>query len=69
MSQGGRIDSEPQLRAELERQRRKQREIEEADIVVEHPRRLLLRSPNGSYWALAVADNGTLTATDAGSRL
>lgn len=39
------------------------------DVVVETPRRLLLRSPDGHYWAIAVTNAGALTATDVGTTL
>lgn len=38
-----------------------------ADVVIEHPRRLFMRSPNGTYWQLDVTDAGALTITNAGS--
>lgn len=61
--------SDRQLREDLEAQRRKQRELEEGDVIVEHPRQLLLRSPNGTFFALAVGDTGVLSAVNMGSTL
>lgn len=64
-----RVDTEAHLRAALDRQGRRQRDLEEGDIVIEEPRRLLLRSPNGTYFTLSVDDAGALTATDVGTKL
>jgi hypothetical protein len=37
------------------------------DVVVEDPRRLFLRSPNGTYWQISVTDAGAITATNMGT--
>ncbi|MGW8135375.1 hypothetical protein ACWGNZ_07025 [Sphingomonas zeae] len=42
---------------------RQQRE----DVTIEDPRRLFLRSPNGTYWQVTVSDAGVLTTTNMGS--
>ena len=42
---------------------RQQRE----DVTIEDPRRLFLRSPNGTYWQVSVSDAGVLTTTNMGS--
>lgn len=42
---------------------RQQRE----DVTIEDPRRLFLRSPNGTYWQVSVTDAGVLTTTNMGS--
>ena len=39
------------------------------DVVIETPRRLLLRSPNGTYWSIGVTNAGVLTATNVGTSL
>ncbi len=36
------------------------------DVVIEDPRRLFLRSPNGTYFAITVDDAGKLSATNMG---
>ena len=36
------------------------------DVVIEDPRRLFLRSPNGTYFAITVDDTGKLSATNMG---
>lgn len=56
-----------QVREEMDRMRRNQRDQNEGDLIVEYPRRLLLRSPNGKYWAISVSNAGVLSASDAGS--
>lgn len=38
-----------------------------SDVVIADDRRLILRSPNGHFWALTVGDTGTLAATDLGT--
>ena len=44
-------------------------DIIDSDAVIETPRRLMLRSPNGHYWALHVHDNGKIDTTDMGTEL
>lgn len=39
------------------------------DVVIDNARRLLLRSPNGTYFAIGVTDAGVLTATNVGTSL
>lgn len=36
------------------------------DVVIEDPRRLFLRSPNGTYWQIGVTDAGAITVTNMG---
>jgi hypothetical protein len=62
------INDQRQLREELGRSNRRQRALEQDDIVVEHPRRIVLRSPNGHYWAISIHDDGTLAASDVGTK-
>lgn len=56
-----------QVREEMDRMRRNQRDQNEGDVIIEYPRRLLLRSPNGKYWAISVSNAGVLSASDAGT--
>ncbi len=63
------INNERQLRAELEDTKRKQMRLENEDLVVEFPRRLLLRSPNGTYFAITVDNAGALSAINVGTKL
>ena len=37
------------------------------DVVIEDPRRLFLRSPNGTYFGITVSDAGVITATNMGA--
>lgn len=64
-----RIESERQLRGEFEKVRSDQRRASEEDVIIEHPRRLFLRSPDGHFWQLGVDNAGTITATDVGTSL
>jgi hypothetical protein len=56
-------------RQQLEGQRRDIKDALEGDVVIDGNRRLMLRSPNGHYWALSVGNTGTLAATDVGTSL
>ncbi len=38
-------------------------------IVIEHPRRLYLRAPNGTYWEVSVGNTGILSTTNVGGTL
>ncbi len=73
MSQGGlqigTSGHDRDVRASLDQQRRRQRDLEEGDIVAEHPRRLILRSPSGTYWTVTVGDDGTLSTVAIGPKL
>lgn len=66
---GSRIESERQLRGELEGIRRDQQRQNEEDVIIEHPRRLFLRSSDGHFWLLGVDNTGALTTTDMGTSL
>lgn len=39
----------------------------QADVVIEDPRRLFLRSPNGTYFAVTVNDAGALSTVNMGT--
>jgi hypothetical protein len=39
----------------------------QADVVIEDPRRLFLRSPNGTYFSVSVDDAGTLSTVNMGT--
>ena len=63
---------------QLELQRRRQhdqdqdrmrRAADEADVVIETPRHLKLRSPNGTYFIISVDNAGVLSTTAAGTTL
>ena len=54
------------LNDQLERQRRKGRELEQNDVVLDNERRLLLRSPDGNYWSITISNAGALIATNVG---
>lgn len=41
----------------------------QSDIIVEFPRRLLIRSPDGHYWAVTANNSGVLVTTDMGTSL
>jgi hypothetical protein len=57
------------LRQRVDAGDRAARRAAQEDVIVEYPRRLLLRSPDGTFFAIGVADNGTLTATNMGQTL
>lgn len=46
-------------------QRQLDRQLAE-DVVIDADRRLLLRSPSGTYWAITVNDAGGLSTTNVG---
>jgi hypothetical protein len=39
------------------------------DVVIDNARRLMLRSPNGTYWAITVSDAGALSTVNMGASL
>lgn len=39
------------------------------DVVIDYNRRLMLRSPNGHYWAVTVDNAGALSTVDMGTSL
>lgn len=41
----------------------------QADIVIEMPRRLFLRSEDGTYFAVSISNAGAVTTTNMGSKL
>ncbi|TKD50579.1 hypothetical protein [Sphingomonas baiyangensis] len=47
---------------------RKQRQAQDEDVILDGDRRLVLRSPDGSYWALTVSDAGAVAARPIGGR-
>lgn len=55
------------LRQRADEVDRRRTRDQDADVVIEHPRRLFLRSPGGTYFQLEVSDAGVLTATNVGS--
>lgn len=66
---GSRIQNERQLRDQLQQLRQEQQRTNEEDVIIEHPRRLMLRSPDGHFWLLGVDNAGALTTTDMGTTL
>lgn len=59
------INNQRQLREQLEDQRRRQRDTEEGDVLIEFPRRLYLRSAGGISYQVSITDDGYVTLTDA----
>jgi hypothetical protein len=55
------------LRSALERQSRDVELASTADVVIDATRRLLLRSPNGTYFALVVSDAGVISTVNMGA--
>lgn len=55
-----------ELAAELTMRDRQRRVDNAADQIFEHPRRLILRSPNGHHWHVTVSDAGAIATTDLG---
>ncbi len=62
-------DDVHRLRQRADGSDRRQREDAQADIVIEHPRRLYLRAPNGTYWEVSVGNTGILSTTNVGGTL
>lgn len=62
--QYGGIKTERQLRAELDRLQRRQRQGGEEDVVIQAPRRLFIASPTGAIFQVDVDSDGNLTITD-----
>ncbi|MCP3735619.1 hypothetical protein M9979_12120 [Sphingomonas sp. RP10(2022)] len=60
-------DSNNRLRQRLDEGDRARSRAKREDVVIEDPRRLFLRSPNGTYFGITVSDAGVLTATNMGS--
>lgn len=56
-------------RNDLARTSRDVRQTAEGDVVIEYPRRLLLRAPAGHYFAVVVDDAGVLSTVDMGTSL
>lgn len=54
------------VRREGEETARSVERLQGEDVVIEFPRRLKLRSPDGTYWILGVDDTGALTTENAG---
>lgn len=65
----GRIDNERSLRSRLEQQDRRLARSEREDVIVDLERRLLVRSPNGTFWSITVDDLGAISATSMGAAL
>ncbi len=55
--------------AQVERQQfdDRLRQLEEGHVIIEAPKGLYLRSPNGHFWQLGVDDAGAISATDIGT--
>jgi hypothetical protein len=57
------------LRSEVAELRRKVRELEIDDVVIDNGRALKLRSPNGTYFGLVVDNAGALSTVSLGTSL
>ena len=57
------------MREAIEDQRKRQRQQEDGDVIVEYPLRLMLRSPHGTFWAVTVDDSGALSTVNMGTSL
>lgn len=57
------------VQAQLDRASRDLGAMSIEDVVIDNARRLLLRSPNGTYFAIGVTDAGVVTATNVGTKL
>lgn len=60
---------ERQTRAVISDLDRRVRSSENNDVLIDASRRLIMRSPSGRFWALAVSDAGVLSAVDMGLTL
>ena len=66
MRHDARIHDQKDLERNISNMRRDAERVLVEDVVIEHPRRLLLRSPDGTYWAVGVGDDGVLSTTNMG---
>lgn len=66
---GSRMTDERQARAVVGDLDRRVGQVEQADVLCEGGRRLILRSPNGHFWSVGVDNAGVLTTTDMGTTL
>lgn len=62
--QGRRLKFERQVARDIEEANRRSRANEDADVVIDGDRRLLLRSPDGTYFELTVDNAGALGTTE-----
>lgn len=60
---------ERQLRAVIDAAAQEISSLKNDDVLIDLNRRLILRSPNGHFWNVAVSDAGALTVTDMGTTL
>lgn len=58
---------DPKIRQEIHRLDQERRVADERDVVIQHPRRLTLRSPNGHFWSVQISDTGAISAVDIGT--
>ncbi|HEX8418818.1 MAG TPA: hypothetical protein VF638_02260 [Sphingomonas sp.] len=65
---GGAIRDQGSLEAELGRMDRRTRDLSLEDVVIGLDRRLLIRSPNGTYFAIVVSDAGALSTVNVGAQ-
>lgn len=57
------------LRVRQDRAGRERRRDAERDVVIMNERRLILQSPNGHFWEIAVDDTGAVVGVDLGASL
>lgn len=62
--QGRRLKFERQVAGDIEETQRKTRALEDADVIIDGDRRLVLRSPDGTYFKLTVDNAGALGTTE-----
>lgn len=71
MTQGysppGQLISPQAAQVEREQMQQRTRQLEEGHIIIEAPKGLYLRSPNGHFWQLTASDGGALALIDAGT--
>jgi hypothetical protein len=60
---------ETALRASVSQQEQHLRRMESSDVIISDDKRLLLRSPNGTYFSLTVDDMGGLSTNGIGTEI
>jgi hypothetical protein len=68
----GFTDMQNEQRRQRDRQAQTDRRVAkmaDSDVMIDSVRRLILRSPAGTYFSLAVADDGSLSTVNLGTSL
>ena len=57
------------LRQRADESERRATAAAQEDVVIEYPRRLCIRSANGTFWQVSVTDAGVMSTTNVGTSL